>query len=91
MLTPFCTPLRSSYRHPATSLQPTPPVDQPAGLLSPASLAAAPVIRGILLRPRNPTGSVRVRRPKNEALSFLGPKADSPDLKALDARSCRSC
>ena len=25
MLTPFCTPLRSSYRHPATSLQPTPP------------------------------------------------------------------
>ena len=24
MLTPFCTPLRSSYRHPATSLQPTP-------------------------------------------------------------------
>ena len=28
MLTPFCTPLRSSYRHPATSLQPTPPVGE---------------------------------------------------------------
>jgi hypothetical protein len=65
MLTPFCTPLRSSYRHPATSLQPTPPVDQPAGLLSPASLAAAP---------GTPQARVRVRRPKNEALSFLGPK-----------------
>ena len=74
MLTPFCTPLRSSYRHPATSLQPTPPVDQPAGLLSRASLAAAPVIRGTLLALGTPQARVRVRRPKNEALSFLGPK-----------------
>ena len=76
MLTPFCTPLRSSYRHPATSLQPTPPVDQPAGLLSRASLAAAPVIRGTLLRPRNPTGTCSGPPTEKRSPELSRPEAD---------------
>ena len=74
MLTPFCTPLRSSYRHPATSLQPTPRGSAGRPLVPSFACGGPRNSRDFSFALGTPQARVRVRRPKNEALSFLGPK-----------------
>ena len=74
MLTPFLHPTAVVLPAPGDELAAHPPCGSAGRPLVPSFACSGPRIEGLSFALGTPQARVQVRRPKNEALSFLGPK-----------------